>query len=225
MNHPRAVVLLSGGLDSATCLALALDEGREAVALSVSYGQRHDVELAAAGRLAARNGVEHVVVSVDLRAIGGSALTDDIDVPHDGTSDGIPVTYVPARNTILLALALGLAEARGATEVWIGVNAVDYSGYPDCRPEFVAAFQQVVDVATAATTTGGTITIRTPLIDRSKADIIGEGHRLGVDYAATISCYDPVGVEACGTCDACRIRLDGFAAAGLTDPAAYVGQG
>jgi 7-cyano-7-deazaguanine synthase len=234
----RAVVLLSGGLDSATCLAAALAEGRQCTALSVRYGQRHAVELEAAGRLAARHGVEHVVVDVDLRAIGGSALTDDIDVPHgdarsieDNASvttdaqaaDAIPVTYVPARNTVLLALALGVAEVRSADEVWIGVNAVDYSGYPDCRPEFIAAFQSVADVATkAAVTTGRSPVIRTPLIDLSKAQIIALGHDLGVDHAATMSCYDPVGTVACGSCDSCRIRLAGFAEAGLDDPAAYV---
>jgi 7-cyano-7-deazaguanine synthase len=246
----RAVVLLSGGLDSATCLAAALAEGRVCTALSVRYGQRHAAELDAAARLAARHGVDHVVVGVDLRAIGGSALTDNIDVPHgDGgdadssaekvddvvddrfgddllvageSPDDIPVTYVPARNTVLLALALGVAEVRSADEIWIGVNAVDYSGYPDCRPEFIDAFQSVADVATKiAVTGGGPPLIRTPLIDMTKAQIITLGHELGVDFAGTLSCYDPVGAAACGTCDACRIRLAGFAAAGVADPATY----
>jgi 7-cyano-7-deazaguanine synthase len=248
----KAVVLLSGGLDSATCLAAALAEGRVCTALSVRYGQRHAAELDAAARLAARHDVDHVVVGVDLRAIGGSALTDNIDVPHgDGgdagssaemvddvvvderfvddrfvaveSPDDIPVTYVPARNTVLLALALGVAEVRSADEIWIGVNAVDYSGYPDCRPGFIDAFQSVADVATkAAVTGGGPPLIRTPLIDMTKAQIITLGHELGVDFAGTLSCYDPVGAAACGTCDACRIRLAGFAAAGVTDPATYV---
>jgi 7-cyano-7-deazaguanine synthase len=230
MSTTRAVVLLSGGLDSATCLAAALAEGRTCTALSVRYGQRHAVELDAAARLAARHGVDHVVVDVDLRAIGGSALTGDIDVPHtdptsDGDSVGIPVTYVPARNTVLLALALGVAEVHSADEVWIGVNAVDYSGYPDCRPEFIAAFQTVADLATAAAVVDGrSPRIRTPLIHLSKADIIRLGHDLGVDHAATLSCYDPIDGLACGTCDSCRIRLAGFASAGLSDPAPYAGQ-
>lgn len=235
---PQAVVLLSGGLDSATCLAIAHDTGRRCIALSVRYGQRHAAELDAAASQAQAAGVEHVVIDVDLRAMGGSALTDDIAVPHhdapstgtptgastgNGTGD-IPSTYVPARNTILLSLALGLAEVRGAGEVWIGVNAVDYSGYPDCRPEFIDAFQTLANVATRTTTTGaGTITIQTPLIDWSKADIITRGTALGVDYASTLSCYDPIGDAACGTCDACGLRLEGFRAAGLTDPARYVG--
>jgi len=223
MPTTRAVVLLSGGLDSATCLAAAIAEGRECTAMSVRYGQRHAAELDAAAALAARHGVDHVVIDVDLRAIGGSALTDDIDVPHHGEQpDAIPVTYVPARNTVLLALALGVAEVRSADEVWIGVNAVDYSGYPDCRPEFIAAFQAVADVATkAAVTDGRGPVIRTPLIELSKAEIIRLGHELGVDHATTLSCYDPIDATACGTCDSCRIRLAGFAAAGLTDPAPY----
>lgn len=221
MPATTAVVLLSGGLDSATCLAAAVAEGRTCVALSVRYGQRATSELAAAAALAAAGGIEHVVVDVDLGAIGGSALTGDGEIPHDSPG-GIPVTYVPARNTVLLALALGLAEVRGADEIWIGVNAVDYSGYPDCRPEFIAAFQAVADVATRAAVEGRSITVRTPLVDLSKADIVALGHRLGVDFATTVSCYDPVGGAACATCDSCRLRLAGFADAGLRDPARYV---
>jgi 7-cyano-7-deazaguanine synthase len=238
-STPRAVVLLSGGLDSATCLALARSEGRSCIALSVAYGQRHNIELDAAARVAAVNGVDHVVVGVDLAAIGGSALTGSHAVPHlaDGSkaatpsvggssrgdpAGGVPDTYVPARNTVLLSLALGLAEVRNATEVWIGVNAVDYSGYPDCRREFIEAFQTLADVATAsATELGRRTVVRAPLLDLSKADIISLGTSLGVDYALTSSCYDPVGQQPCGTCDSCRIRLAGFAAAGTDDPLAY----
>jgi 7-cyano-7-deazaguanine synthase len=228
-STPRAVVLLSGGLDSATCLALARSEGRSCVALSVAYGQRHDVELDAAARVATAADVEHVVISVDLAAIGGSALTGSLPVPHpaeastgDAPTGGVPATYVPARNTVLLALALGLAEVRSATEVWIGVNAVDYSGYPDCRREFIDAFQSLADVATASATEQGRRTnVRAPLLDLSKADIITLGTSLGVDYSLTSSCYDPVGTQPCGTCDSCRIRLAGFAAAGIDDPLGY----
>jgi 7-cyano-7-deazaguanine synthase len=222
-----AVVLLSGGLDSATAAAWARREGFRLAALSIDYGQRHRCELDSARAVAAALGIaDHVILPVDLAAFGGSALVDpSVAVPKGRSAEAmtadIPVTYVPARNTVLLALALGLAEARGAAEVWIGVNAVDYSGYPDCRPAFVHAFQQLIDVATAATTTGGTITLRAPLIEWSKAEIIAEGDRLGVEFAATISCYDPVDSAACGTCDACRLRLAGFAAAGLIDPAPY----
>ena len=230
-----AVVLLSGGLDSATCLAIARSEGLDVVALSFDYGQRHDVELEAARRLAEAAGVEHVVCRIDLRAFGGSALTADIDVPkHDevasagdeGERDGgteIPVTYVPARNTIFLSFALALAEVRGADQIFIGVNAVDYSGYPDCRPEFIAAFQALADLATRVGVEGGPrMTIRTPLIERSKAEIVRLGTELGVDYAATISCYDPDGQgRACGRCDACLLRARGFVDAGLDDPTSY----
>jgi 7-cyano-7-deazaguanine synthase len=226
-STPRAVVLLSGGLDSATCLAVARAEGRDCTALSVAYGQRHEVELAAAAALAEAFGADHVVVAVDLAALGGSSLTGHGDVPHagaapgapEGSETGIPSTYVPARNTVLLSLALGLAEVRHASEVWIGVNAVDYSGYPDCRPAFIEAFQSLADVATAATTEGGQrITVRAPLLTLSKAAIIELGTSLGVDYALTSSCYDPVGRTPCGTCDSCRIRQAGFAAAGQVDP-------
>jgi 7-cyano-7-deazaguanine synthase len=216
-----AVVLLSGGLDSATCLAAAVADDRTCVALSVRYGQRATSELAAAAALAAASGVDHVVIDVDLATIGGSVLTGDGDIPHDNPG-GIPVTYVPARNTVLLALALGLAEVRDADEIWIGVNAVDYSGYPDCRPEFIAAFQAVADVATRAAVQGRPVTVRTPLLELSKAQIVALGHDLGVDFAATVSCYDPVGDAACGACDSCRLRLAGFADAGVRDPARYV---
>ena len=222
MNESRkAVVLLSGGLDSATALAIARDEGYECFALSVDYGQRHRSELDAAARVAQAVGVPLKILPLDLRAIGGSALTDDIDVPEQETS-GIPVTYVPARNTIMLSLALGYAEVLGADDIFIGVNAVDYSGYPDCRPEFIEAYQQMARIATKAGVEGAQMTIHTPLIDLTKADIIREGTRLGVDYANTVSCYaaDADG-RACGVCDACRLRAQGFAEAGITDPTRY----
>nr|WP_156815750.1 7-cyano-7-deazaguanine synthase QueC [Thioalkalivibrio sp. ALJ24] len=220
----RAVVLLSGGLDSATCLALAQEQGLECHALSVDYGQRHATELQAARRVAAAAGVtDHRVVSVDLTAIGGSALTDPaIAVPEAG-GEGIPVTYVPARNTIFLSLALGFAESLGAHRLVVGANAVDYSGYPDCRPAFIEAFQGLARVATATGVEGAPWTVEAPLMHLSKADIIREGRRLGVDYALTVSCYraDADG-RACGHCDSCRLRADGFAAAGIPDPTRYV---
>jgi len=217
-------VLLSGGLDSATCLAVAQAEGFAPVALSFRYGQRHDHEVEAARMLAARAGVEHLVCHIDLRIFGGSALTADIDVPKDrdlDDQDTIPVTYVPARNTIFLSYALALAEVRAASDIFIGVNAVDYSGYPDCRPEFVAAFESVANLATRTGVEGdGAITIRAPLQDLGKADIIRLGTRLGVDFALTTSCYDPDEQgRACGHCDSCRLRADGFRRAGLADPA------
>jgi 7-cyano-7-deazaguanine synthase len=217
----KAVVLLSGGLDSATVLAIARNEGYECHALAVDYGQRHRSELNAARRVAAAAGVPLKVLSLDLRAIGGSALTDDIEVPEEQTS-GIPVTYVPARNTILLSLALGFAEVLGADDLFIGVNAVDYSGYPDCRPEFIAAYQVMARLATKAGVEGGQSTIHTPLIDLTKAQIIQNGTALGVDYALTVSCYqaDAEG-RACGKCDSCRIRREGFRAAGVPDPTRY----
>ena len=218
---PRAVVLLSGGLDSATALAIAGAEGFDCYALAVEYGQRHGAELDAARRVARAAGVPLKIVGVDLRAIGGSALTDDIDVPTGGTG-GIPVTYVPARNTVLLALALGFAEVAGACDIFIGVNAVDYSGYPDCRPEFIAAFERVAKLATKAGVEGAPMRIHAPLIELTKADIIRRGKALGVDYALTVSCYQakPDG-RACGICDSCRIRRDGFRAAGVPDPTPY----
>jgi 7-cyano-7-deazaguanine synthase len=224
----RAVVLVSGGLDSATVLAIARSQGYETCALSVDYGQRHRHELEAARRVAAALGAkEHRVVAVDLRAIGGSALTDHLAVPKDrpdeAITQGIPVTYVPARNTVLLALALGYAEVIGAFDLFIGVNAIDYSGYPDCRPEFIRQFERLANLATKAGVEGqGTFRIHTPLIALTKAQIIQEGVRLGVDYSLTHSCYDPDAAgRACGRCDSCRLRLKGFAEAGLTDPAVY----
>ncbi len=217
------MVLLSGGLDSATALAIARAEGFDCHALSVRYGQRHDAELLAAAQLAAALGArEHRVIAVDLAAIGGSALTDpSIPVPSAPT-EGIPVTYVPARNTLLLSLALGFAEVRGAGDIFIGVNAVDYSGYPDCRPAFIEAFERLAAVATKAGVEGARLAIHAPLIHQSKAEIICRGLALGIDYGLTVSCYraDPQG-RACGTCDACRIRAQGFAAAGIADPTRY----
>jgi 7-cyano-7-deazaguanine synthase len=218
-----AVVLLSGGLDSATVLALATRQGFGVHALSVHYGQRHAVELERARSLAKSWGVlRHVELPLDLRAIGGSALTADIAVPKDGLSEGIPVTYVPARNTVFLSLALGFAETVGATDLFIGVNALDYSGYPDCRPEFIRAFESLANLATKAATEGQRFHIHTPLINMSKADIIRTGVTLGVDYAHTISCYDPDEAgRACGSCDSCRLRRKGFEDAGVPDPTVY----
>ena len=217
----KAVVLVSGGLDSATVLAMAKSQGFDCHALAVDYGQRHRSELDAAARVADANGVKLKILPLDLRAIGGSALTDDIDVPEKDTP-GIPVTYVPARNTIMLSLALAWAEVLGSDDIFIGVNAVDYSGYPDCRPEFIAAYQQMARLATRAGVEGGRITIHTPLIDLSKAEIIRLGNELGVDYSLTVSCYqaDREG-RACGVCDSCRIRKDGFNTAGIPDPTRY----
>ena len=220
----KAVVLLSGGLDSATALAIAREAGFDCYALAVDYGQRHRSELVAAKRVAAAAGVPLKILPLDLRAIGGSALTDDIDVPEDETS-GIPVTYVPARNTILLSLALGFAEVLGAEDIFIGVNAVDYSGYPDCRPEFIAAYQQMARLATKAGVEGAELTIHTPLIDLTKAGIIRRGAELGVDYGLTVSCYQADGEgRACGACDSCRIRREGFGAAGIADPTRYAAE-
>ena len=220
----HAVILLSGGLDSATILAMARSEGRACHAISFVYGQRHEIELAAAKRVAAAIGVvEHVVFPLDLRVFGGSALTDDIAVPKDAVgAAGIPVTYVPARNTIFLALSLVLAEARGAEEIWIGVNAVDYSGYPDCRPDFVDAFQQVIFRGTKSGVEHGTPRLVAPLITMSKGDIIRRGTALGIDYGMTHSCYDPApDGRACGHCDSCLLRRRGFEDAGVEDPTRY----
>ncbi|SFF32218.1 preQ(0) biosynthesis protein QueC [Fontimonas thermophila] len=220
----KAVVLLSGGLDSATVLAIARAQGFEVFALSVAYGQRHDAELAAAARMAAAFGVRrHQRVSVNLDAFGGSALTDHAIAVPEAPSAGIPVTYVPARNTLFLSLALGWAEVIGARDIFIGVNAVDYSGYPDCRPAFIEAFERLAMVATKAGVEGARLRIHAPLLYMSKAEIIREGVRLGVDYSLTVSCYqaDADG-RACGRCDACRLRREGFKAAGLADPTRYV---
>ena len=219
----RAVVMLSGGLDSATVLAEAIAAGHECHSLAVDYGQRHRSELQAARQVSRVLGAaSHRVVSVDLRAIGGSALTDDIEVPETETA-GIPVTYVPARNTLLLSLALGHAEVIEATELFVGVNAVDYSGYPDCRPQFIAAFEALCQVATRAGVEGKGFRVNAPLISLSKAQIIRRGVALGVDYGLTVSCYqaDESG-RACGRCDSCRLRREGFEAAGLADPTRYV---
>jgi 7-cyano-7-deazaguanine synthase len=219
-----AVVLVSGGLDSATCLAIARAEGFACHALSFAYGQRHEAELAAASRVATTLGaIEHRVMHIDLAMFGGSALTDTaIDVPVTPT-EGIPVTYVPARNTVFLSLALAWSEVLGAHDIYIGVNAVDYSGYPDCRPAFIDAFERVANLATRAGVEGGAgLRIRAPLIDSSKAEIIRRGVALGVDYSLTVSCYqaDAEG-RACGRCDSCRLRREGFAAAGVADPTRY----
>ena len=217
----RAVVLVSGGMDSAVTLAIARAQGLVCYALSVDYGQRHVSELTAAQRVAAQFGAVHKTVKVELRSIGGSALTDEIAVPEQAAA-GIPVTYVPARNTIMLAIALGWAEVLGANNIFCGVNAVDYSGYPDCRPEFIAGFEQLANLATKAGVEGAQLRIHAPLIRLSKAEIVREGLRLDVDFAATVSCYqaDAEG-RACGRCDACRLRAQGFADAGVADPTRY----
>ena len=221
---PRAVVLLSGGLDSTTTLALARHEGYACYALSIDYGQRHAAELAAARRAAAAwDVVAHRVVPLDMRWVGGSALTDESIAVPQAPSAGIPVTYVPARNTIFLALALGWAEVLDAHDIFIGANAVDYSGYPDCRPAFLEAFEAMANLATKAGIEGRPFRVRAPLISFSKAEIIRTGLRLGVDYAATISCYNPDAEgRACGQCDACRLRAKGFSDAGVADPAGSV---
>ncbi len=223
----KAVVLVSGGMDSAVTLAIARERGYACHALSVSYGQRHGAELAAAATLAVVQGaIEHKVVNVDLRSIGGSALTSDMAVPEherdEPSAPGIPVTYVPARNTIMLSVALGWAEVLGADDLFCGVNAVDYSGYPDCRPEFIAAFERLAALATKAGVEGHGFRVHAPLIAMSKADIVREGQRLGVDFSGTVSCYqaDDHG-RACGRCDACHLRADGFRAAGVADPTRY----
>jgi len=224
----KAVVLYSGGLDSTTCMAIAKDEGFSPYAISFSYGQRHRIELEKARENAPLLGaVEHLVVDFDYRLIGGSALTADIAVPKEGVGNDIPVTYVPARNTVFLSFALGWAEVLGAFDLFIGVNALDYSGYPDCRPGYIAAFESMANLATRASSEGrGVFRIRTPLIDLTKAEIIRKGLALGVDYRLTHSCYDPgeAGL-ACGNCDSCRLRLKGFVEAGLSDPIPYAVNG
>jgi 7-cyano-7-deazaguanine synthase len=223
MNMPnKAVVLISGGLDSATAAAMARAEGFAGHALSFDYGQRHRAELVAAGHIARSLGMEHRVFRLDLRQFGGSALTDDAIAIPEGPSEGIPITYVPARNTVFLSLALAWAEVLDAHDIFIGVNAVDYSGYPDCRPEFVQAFEAMANLATKAGVEGRGFRIRAPLIDLSKADIIRTGTRLGVDYGLTVSCYDADAEgHACGRCDSCRLRAEGFRAAGVSDPTRY----
>jgi 7-cyano-7-deazaguanine synthase len=217
-----AVVLLSGGLDSMVCAGIARERGHPVIALTVDYNQRHRVEIDAARAIAAALAQRHIVLPLDLRAFGGSALTDDIDVPKEGVGEGIPVTYVPARNTIFLSLALGLAEASGARDIFIGVNALDYSGYPDCRPAFIAGFERLANVATKAGVEGDAFTIHAPLLQMSKAEIAREAQRLGLDPALSHSCYDPLADgRHCGRCDACRLRAKGFAEAGIEDPTVY----
>ena len=218
----KAIVLLSGGLDSMVCAGLAREAGFSVVALTVDYGQRHRVELDSSRAIAAQLADRHVILPLDLRAFGGSALTDDIAVPKNGGDEGIPVTYVPARNTIFLSLALGLGEAIGASDIFIGVNALDYSGYPDCRREFITEFEKLARLATKAGVEGGRFDIHAPLLDLTKADIAREAQRLGLDAALSHSCYDPLpdGTH-CGQCDACQLRAKGFAEAGITDPTVY----
>lgn len=217
----RAVVLLSGGLDSATVLAIANSDGYACHCLTVQYGQRHSVELSAARNMATALGAaDHKTIELDLRTFGGSALTDDIPVPKGEPVPGIPITYVPARNTVFLSLALAYAESIGANDIFIGANAVDYSGYPDCRPEFIAAFQNLARLATKAGVDGAPITVHAPLMTMAKAEIIQRGMELGVDYGLTHSCYDPSPEgKACGACDSCLIRAKAFAELGLNDPA------
>ena len=222
----KAVVLLSGGLDSMVCAALAREQGFDVLALTIDYGQRHRVEIDAARGIAARLAVRHIILPIDLTAFGGSALTANIDVPKDGVgasgAGGIPVTYVPARNTVFLSLALAWAESAGARDLFVGVNALDYSGYPDCRPEFIAAFQALANQATRVGVEGGGFTIHAPLQHLTKADIAREAARLGLDAAESHSCYDPAADGgACGLCDACRLREKGFADAGLPDATRY----
>ena len=223
----KAIVLLSGGLDSSTTLGIAKFEGFELYALSFRYGQRHQFEIQAAQRVAARMNVQrHVIVDIDLRSFGGSALTDDIPVPkHRGMGDipkDIPITYVPARNTIFLSYAIAFAEVLGSTDIFIGVNALDYSGYPDCRPEYIEAFERMANLATRAGVEGKALKIHTPLISLTKAQIIDRGLRLGVDYSLTSTCYDPApDGKACGACDACILRLKGFKTVGIEDPVQY----
>jgi 7-cyano-7-deazaguanine synthase len=221
-DKPLAVVLLSGGLDSMVCAALAREAGFGVLALTVDYHQRHRVELEAARTIAAQLADRHIVLPIDLSAFGGSALTSDIAVPKDGVGEGIPVTYVPARNTVFLSLALAWAEAAGASDLFVGVNALDYSGYPDCRPDFIAAFEALANKATKAGVEGEGFTIHAPLLHKTKADIAREAARLGLDASLSHSCYDPApDGGACGLCDACRLRARGFEEAGLADPTRY----
>lgn len=220
--NKSAVVLLSGGLDSMVCAGLAREAGFAVLALTVDYHQRHRIELEAAKRIAAELADKHIILPLDLSAFGGSALTGDIDVPKDGVGEGIPVTYVPARNTVFLALALAWAEASGARDLFVGVNALDYSGYPDCRPDFIAAFEALANKATKAGVEGDGFTIHAPLQHMTKADIAREAARLGLDAGLSHSCYDPASDgAACGLCDACRLRAKGFEEAGLPDPTRY----
>jgi 7-cyano-7-deazaguanine synthase len=223
MEGRRAIVLLSGGLDSMVSGGIAREQGFALAALTIDYNQRHRIELEAAARVAAMLRVDrHVTLPLNLRAFGGSALTDDIDVPKEGIEGGIPITYVPARNTIFLSLALGFAEATGASDIFLGVNALDYSGYPDCRPEFIQAFQDLADLATRAGVEGRRFTIHAPLQHMTKADIAAEAARLGLDAGASWSCYDPTPQgEHCGLCESCRLRSKGFIEAGLPDPTIY----
>jgi len=222
-QKPKAVVLLSGGLDSMVCAALAREAGFAVLALTVDYNQRHRVELEAAKRIAVELADRHIILPMDLTVFGGSALTSDVAVPKEGLSEGIPVTYVPARNTVFLSLALAWAEAAGARDIYVGVNALDYSGYPDCRPEFIAAFEALANNATKAGVEGDRFMIHAPLQQLSKADIAREAARLGLDAGISHSCYDPAADgAACGLCDACRLRAKGFEEAGLPDPTRYV---
>jgi 7-cyano-7-deazaguanine synthase len=221
----KAVILYSSGLDSTTCLAIAQEQGFTPYAISFDYGQRHRHELELARNMAKKLGaVEHLVVAFDLRQVGGSALTSEIEVPKEGVGNDIPVTYVPARNTIFLSFALGWAEVLGAYDIFIGVNALDYSGYPDCRPEYIESYERMANLATKAGVEGaGHFTIHTPLINLTKAEIIEQGMALGVDYSQTHSCYDPTPEGlSCGTCDSCRLRLKGFSEAGMSDPLRYI---
>jgi 7-cyano-7-deazaguanine synthase len=222
-SNPKAVVLLSGGLDSMVCAALAKEAGYSVLALTIDYHQRHRIELEAAKRIADELADRHIILPLDLTAFGGSALTSDLAVPKEGVGEGIPVTYVPARNTVFLSLALAWAEAAGARDLFVGVNALDYSGYPDCRPEFIAAFEALANKATKAGVEGEGFTLHAPLQQMSKADIAREAARLGLDAGLSHSCYDPSpDGAACGLCDACRLRAKGFEEAGLPDPTRYV---
>ena len=223
-QNKSAIVLLSGGLDSMVVAGLAKQAGYDLIALTIDYNQRHRIELQAAAKIAAHLGAsEHIILPLDLTRFGGSALTADIDVPKSGVDEGaIPITYVPARNTIFLSLCLGLAEARGARDLWIGVNALDYSGYPDCRPEFIRSFEDMANLATKAGVEGQGFTVHTPLLEMSKAQIAAKADELGLDAGMSWSCYDPTNDgKACGLCDSCRLRQKGFADAGLVDPVPY----